>query len=111
MLTLYSKLVAVCSAVKLFEMMLERDVITWSCLIACYVHNGQAFEALGVYRRMVEAGLEDTRVTAISVIQVSALALDLEQRRRMHELAIQKVFELDAAVSTSLIDMYMKCSC
>lgn len=107
-LNLYSKLGAVRNAEKLFDEMHETDLISWSSMIACYTHNGEPIKALEVYRRM---SLEPNEVTAISVIQACTLALDLEEGRKMHELAVQKGFELDTAVSTSLIDMYMKCSC
>lgn len=110
-LSLYSKLGAVQSAAKLFDVMGERDLISWSCMITCYAHSRMATEALGVYRRLVEMGLEPNEVTAVSIIQACTLALDLREGRRVHEVAIQKGFELEAAVSTSLIDMYMKCGC
>ncbi|KAJ0964624.1 hypothetical protein J5N97_025762 [Dioscorea zingiberensis] len=97
-------------AQKLFDNMSERDVVTWSCMIACHVRNGNAGYALALYRRMVRV-LEPNSVTMVNVLQACALALDLEEGRRLHELAIRKGFELDLGVSTALMDMYMKCSC
>ncbi|KAJ0963273.1 hypothetical protein J5N97_028395 [Dioscorea zingiberensis] len=95
---------------KLFDDMSERDVVTWSCMITCHVRNGNAGHALALYRRIVRV-LEPNSVTMVSVLQACALALHLEEGRRLHELAIRKGFELDLGVSTALMDMYMKCSC
>ncbi|XP_072989010.1 putative pentatricopeptide repeat-containing protein At3g01580 [Typha latifolia] len=110
-LNLYVKLGEVGRAKRLFDMMPERDIITWSCMIACHAQNGNPIEALNVYRRMVEMGMKPNMITIVSVLQACALALDLEEGRRVHEIAIGKGFELEMAVSTALIDMYMKCSC
>lgn len=109
-LNLYAKLGAVEMAKRLFEVMPRRDVITWSCMVACYAQNGSPIEALNVYRRMDDVGLEPNSVTLISSLQACALTLDLEEGKRVHELVIQKGLESELAVSTALIDMYMKCS-
>ncbi|XP_017698968.2 putative pentatricopeptide repeat-containing protein At3g01580 [Phoenix dactylifera] len=109
-LNLYAKLGVVGMAKRLFEVMPRRDVITWSCMVACYAQNGSPIEALNVYRRMNDVGLEPNSVTLISALQACALALVLEEGKRVHELVLQKGFESELAVSTALIDMYMKCS-
>ncbi|KAH7673709.1 TPR-like protein [Dioscorea alata] len=96
---------------RVFDYMPDKDVVTWSCMISCHVRSGNAGHALDIYRMMVGNGLEPNSITMVSVLQACALAVDLEEGRRMHELAIQKGFELDLGVSTALMDMYMKCSC
>ncbi|XP_020092790.1 putative pentatricopeptide repeat-containing protein At3g01580 [Ananas comosus] len=110
-LNLYVKLGAVGIAQRLFGTMSKRDVITWSCMISCYAQHGDPSEALKVYKMMVEAGLEPSLVTVVSVLQACAIACDLNEGRRVHEVAVRKGFELETSVSTALIDMYMKCSC
>ncbi|KAM0937312.1 putative tetratricopeptide-like helical domain superfamily [Dioscorea sansibarensis] len=110
-LNFYANLGAVEWAQRMFDYMPLRDVVTWSCMISCHVRTGNANHALDVYRTMVGNGLELNSITMVNVLQACALAVDLEEGRRMHELAIRKGFELDLGVSTSLMDMYMKCSC
>lgn len=109
-LNLYAKMGAVEYGLKLFEGMGYRDVITWSCMVACYARNGMPENALGVYKRMVDVGVEPNSVTVISALQACSESLDLEQGRRLHDFVIGKGFEMELAVSTALIDMYMKCS-
>ncbi|XP_029118250.2 putative pentatricopeptide repeat-containing protein At3g01580 [Elaeis guineensis] len=109
-LNLYAKLGVVKMAKRLFDVMPRRDVISWSCMVACYAQNGNPTEALNAYRRMNDVGLEPNSVTLVSALQACALALDLEEGKRVHELVIQKGLESELAVSTSLVDLYMKCS-
>lgn len=107
----YVRIGAVQAARRLFEGMPERDVITWSCLVAGYVQSGETCEALGVYKKMAKVGVEPNSVTVVSVAQACALALDVEEGKRVHNIAVKIGCELEMAVATALVDMYMKCSC
>ncbi|PKA52926.1 Putative pentatricopeptide repeat-containing protein [Apostasia shenzhenica] len=111
LLNFYAKMGQVKTAKRLFETMLVRDVISWSCMISCYAHNGRPIAALKVYRKMIELGVEPNSVTIISALQACSLACHLQEGRILHELALQKGLELEMSVATSLIDMYMNCSC
>ncbi|KAG0500707.1 hypothetical protein HPP92_000779 [Vanilla planifolia] len=110
LLNFYAKMGAVRTARMLFETMLKRDVISWSCILSCYAHNGAPIAALEVYRKMVEMGVEPNAVTITSALQACSLASDLQEGMRLHQFAIQNGFDLEKSVTTSLIDMYMNCS-
>ncbi|KAF7090624.1 hypothetical protein CFC21_093348 [Triticum aestivum] len=110
-LGLYMRIGAVQSARRLFEGMMERDVVTWSCMVTGYVQSGHASEALSVYKKMVAAGVKPNAVTVVSVLQACSLALDVEEGKRLHDSAVKIGCELEMTVATALVDMYMKCSC
>ncbi|KAL6911344.1 hypothetical protein ACP4OV_000149 [Aristida adscensionis] len=107
----YVKIGDVQAARRLFEGMLERDVVTWSCMIKGYVQSGDTHKALKVYREMVEAGIRPNSVTLVSVLQACALAVDVEEGKRAHHTSVDIGCELEVGVATALVDMYMKCSC
>ncbi|KAL9289968.1 putative pentatricopeptide repeat-containing protein [Arabidopsis thaliana] len=109
LLNCYAKSRAFKEAVNLFKMIAEKDVISWSTVIACYVQNGAAGEALLVFNDMMDDGTEPNVATVLCVLQACAAAHDLEQGRKTHELAIRKGLETEVKVSTALVDMYMKC--
>ncbi|KAG9454707.1 hypothetical protein H6P81_007611 [Aristolochia fimbriata] len=111
LLNFYAKVGCVHYAKNLFSSIPATDVISWSCMIAGYVQNEKPSEALALYNDMVEEGFEPNSVTAVSALQACAATCDVIQGRKIHELATQKGFELEMAVATALIDMYMKCSC
>nr|ACF22688.1 vegetative storage protein [Brachypodium distachyon] len=107
----YMRIGAVQAARRLFEGMTEKDVVTWSCMVTGYVQSGDICEALTAYKKMVEAGIKPNAVTVVSVVQACSLAPDIEEGRRVHDIAVKIGCELEMTVATALVDMYMKCSC
>jgi pentatricopeptide repeat protein len=107
----YMRIEAVQAARRLFDGMTERDVVTWSCMITGYVQSGETCEALSVYKKMVEAGMKPNSVTLVTVAQACSHALDVEEGKRVHDIAVKIGCELEMTVATALVDMYMKCSC
>ncbi|XVE83845.1 hypothetical protein DITRI_Ditri16bG0120400 [Diplodiscus trichospermus] len=109
LLNLYAKTGHVKVAENLFRRIEGKDVVSWSSMIACYCHNGAAVEALCLFNEMINNGYQPNAVTVVSAVQACAIACDLDEGKRIHELAIDRGFDLEASVSTALIDMYMKC--
>ncbi|MCL7029309.1 hypothetical protein MKW94_030490 [Papaver nudicaule] len=111
LLNLYAKTGSTRNARNLFAKMSEKDVISWSSMILCYVQNEEPDAALNLFDEMVKKKYEPNSVTLVSVLQACAAAINVNVGRRIHELTKQNWIELDLSVSTSLLDMYMKCSC
>ncbi|XWS44271.1 hypothetical protein CRYUN_Cryun15aG0030400 [Craigia yunnanensis] len=109
LLNLYAKTGFVKVAENLFRRIEGKDVVSWSSMIACYCHNGAAVEALHLFKEMINKGCQPNAVTVVSALQACAVACDLDEGRRIHELAKKRGFDLEVSVSTALIDMYMKC--
>ncbi|CAN6708910.1 unnamed protein product [Malus baccata var. baccata] len=112
-LEFFSRIVTTSSvktAARLFMKMPEKDVVSWSSMIACYVHNEDVPEALNLFKEMIDIRIEPNSVTLVSALQACALAGNLEEGKKIHEIVTRKCFELDIKVATTLIDTYMKCS-
>ncbi|EOY03390.1 Tetratricopeptide repeat (TPR)-like superfamily protein, putative [Theobroma cacao] len=109
LLHLYAKTGVVEVAENLFRRMVGKDVVSWSSMIGCYSHNGAAVEALRVFNEMINQGFQPNTVTVVSALQACAVACDLDNGQKIHELATKRGFDLEVSVSTALIDMYMKC--
>ncbi|XP_043722202.1 putative pentatricopeptide repeat-containing protein At3g01580 [Telopea speciosissima] len=110
-LNLYAKTGSVNNARNLFMKMPQKDVISWSTMIAFYAQNAEATDSLDLFNEMIEKEVEPNSVTVVGALQACASACDLKEGRKIHEIAIQKGFELEVSVSTALVDMYMNCSC
>ncbi|WVY98288.1 hypothetical protein V8G54_030439 [Vigna mungo] len=109
MLNMYGKLGSIKSATNLFREMPNKDIVSWSSMIACYADNGAETNALDLFNEMIDKRIEPNRITVISELRACASSLNLEEGTHIHKLAINYGFELDIIVSTTLIDMYMKC--
>ncbi|KAM2955970.1 hypothetical protein FF2_023153 [Malus domestica] len=110
LLNLYAKTGSVKTAARLFMKMLEKDVVSWSSMIACYVHNEDVPEALNLFNEMIDIRIEPNSVTLVSALQACALAGNLEEGKKIHEIVTRKCFKLNIKVATTLIDTYTKCS-
>ena len=110
LLNLYAKTGCDKIAANLFSKMPEKDVISWSTMIACYANNEAANEALNLFNEMIKRRLEPNSVTVVSALQACAVSRNLEEGKKIHKIAARKHFELEFSVSTTLLDMYMKCS-
>ena len=53
---MYCKCGSVMDAHQMFDKMSERDVVSWSSMIAGYAMHGHAEDALRLFKKMQEAG-------------------------------------------------------
>ncbi|KAJ7527669.1 hypothetical protein O6H91_16G065400 [Diphasiastrum complanatum] len=69
---MYAKCGCTEDARELFDNMSERDVVSWSAMIAGYAQNGLAQEALALFEQMQREGMKPDEVTYISVLSACA---------------------------------------
>ncbi|CAK9213803.1 unnamed protein product [Sphagnum troendelagicum] len=106
---MYAKCGHMEDALRVFNKMPSRDVVTWSALILGHVKYGQGQKALELFRQMQQEGVHPDGVTYVGVLNACASIMALEEGRCAHEQIIQSGYELDAFVGNSLVDMYVKC--
>ncbi|MED6216028.1 hypothetical protein PIB30_003673 [Stylosanthes scabra] len=109
LLNLYGKTGSIKSAYNLFREMPVKDIISWTSMVACYADNGAETKSLDLFSQMIDNRVEPNRVTIVSVLRSCANMSNLEEGMKIHKLSIDNGLELDMAVSTALMDMYMKC--
>ncbi|KAL6287421.1 hypothetical protein ACE6H2_011811 [Prunus campanulata] len=94
---------------RLFDGVKLKDTVSWNSMIRGYEQNGDAFESLRLFCRMVMEGAEVDEVTIITILgacdQISALQFGMS----VHSCLIKKGFGANIIVGTALIDMYSKC--
>eukprot|EP00250_Pteridium_aquilinum_P007001 c16802_g1_i1 orf=813-1508(+) len=92
-----------------FDRLPEGNIITWSALIAGYVEHDHGKDALQLFQRMEQEGIEPNEVTYICILKACSCLAALEQGKHVHAQIVQRGFESDLFVGNSLIDMYSKC--
>jgi pentatricopeptide repeat protein len=96
-------------ACQLFDKMSKRDVVSWNAMIAGYVQNGYANEALTLFYQLQISEEKPDSATLITVLPACAELGALQHGKWIHAYIIKNGFELYVSVGTALIDMYAKC--
>ncbi|KAJ7300180.1 hypothetical protein O6H91_Y053900 [Diphasiastrum complanatum] len=105
----YAKCGCIEDAGNVFFEMNERDVITWTAMIAGYTQQGLGKEALALYEQMKQDDVQPDNFTYAALLNACASVAALEQGKELHSHIIISGFELDVIVENALVDMYGKC--
>jgi pentatricopeptide repeat protein len=109
LVAMYAKCGHVDIAQQLFDVLSQRDLVTWNAIIAGHVQNGHAKEALELFHQMQLVDMKPNSVTMLSVLPACADLASLQQGNWIHNLIIRSGLEADVSVVTALVDMYAKC--
>lgn len=74
LLDMYAKCGAVSEAFEVFDELPERDLVSWTTMIAAYGSHGQAFEAVKLFNEMLHSNVKPDRVAFLAVISACAHA-------------------------------------
>ncbi|KAL0015296.1 hypothetical protein SO802_002365 [Lithocarpus litseifolius] len=95
---------------KIFDLMPNRDLVSWNTVIAGNAQNGMYEEALAMIREMRGANLKPDSFTLSSVLPIFAEYVNVIKGKEIHGYAIRHGFDADLFIGSSLIDMYAKCT-
>ncbi|XP_042479192.1 pentatricopeptide repeat-containing protein At1g11290, chloroplastic [Macadamia integrifolia] len=107
--SMYGKCGQVDDAWKMFDRMIQRDLVAWNAIIAGYAQNGLARRALELVIKMQEEGQRPDSITIVTTLPSCG---DLGYSRigkSVHGFVIRAGFASLVNVSTALADMYSKC--
>ncbi|XP_077225361.1 pentatricopeptide repeat-containing protein At2g33680-like [Tasmannia lanceolata] len=109
LLDMYAKLGALRNCVQLFDEIPERDLVSWSTLIYCYVSHGFDLEAFQLFKKTQECGLKPNQFIIASVLKACSASGILEFGLQIHGFITKTGFGSDSFVMVGLVDMYAKC--
>ncbi|XP_004237096.2 pentatricopeptide repeat-containing protein At2g39620 [Solanum lycopersicum] len=110
LIDLYAK----CGNLSLAEFMFNKtefskDEVSWNTMIAGYMHNGLAKEALSAFHSMKFESFQPNVVTLVSILPAVSHLTYLREGMTIHAYIIKSGFQAHKLVGNSLIDMYAKC--
>lgn len=108
LLSMYTEL-EIKFAQKMFDEMLDRDVITWSVMIGCHLQHDQPDVSLRLFCRMVcEYNVEADGKVAVTVLKACTQSGNIEMGNLLHGFVTRRGLGCDLFVGNSLLDFYSK---
>ncbi|PWZ38526.1 Pentatricopeptide repeat-containing protein [Zea mays] len=106
-------------ALDVFERMPQRNFVTYNAVLTGFCRNKEGVRAtfakkaglrgLGLFRQMVEDGLEISDVTVTGVLNACAIAADRKVSEQVHAFVIKCGCVSSPWIDAALIDMCIKC--
>ncbi|KAJ6399050.1 hypothetical protein OIU77_019740 [Salix suchowensis] len=106
---MYAKSGALEDARQQFELIRNRDNVSWNVIIVGYVQEEDEIEAFHLFQRMNLLGILPDEVSLASILSACASVRGLEQGKQVHCLSVKSGQETKLYSGSSLIDMYAKC--
>ncbi|KAI0492087.1 hypothetical protein KFK09_026352 [Dendrobium nobile] len=105
---MYAKCSSLEEAVRVFDRMPQRDVVSWNSIISAYALNGFDLDAVETLSEMIENGLKPDQVTIISILTFCS-TIDIVVRE-VHGFVLRNGVETAAPmIQNALISAYGKC--
>ncbi|XP_042477792.1 pentatricopeptide repeat-containing protein At4g21065-like [Macadamia integrifolia] len=98
-------------AMRVFEKMSDRNVVSWTSMIDGLVDDDRPVEALRMFARMEDDGVAPNDATVVSVLRACADVGAMGIGQKVHKMVEHREIASKANVCTALIDMYAKCGC
>ncbi|XP_065877866.1 pentatricopeptide repeat-containing protein At3g24000, mitochondrial-like [Euphorbia lathyris] len=109
LINFYAKCRSLILARKVLDEMCERDVVSWTALIAGYVNEGCGNDAVGLYSEMRKENILPNEFAFSTVLKACSICLDVELGKQVHVEAIKAGLLTDLFVGSALVDLYAKC--
>ncbi|KAI5082651.1 hypothetical protein GOP47_0002394 [Adiantum capillus-veneris] len=97
------------AACRVFDCMDERNLISWTAIIAVHAQHSKGKEALELFSRMQRSGFEPNSITFVCVLDACASFAALAAGEHIHSLIVQSNLESHVFIGTALVNMYGKC--
>ncbi|XP_030953944.1 pentatricopeptide repeat-containing protein At4g21065 [Quercus lobata] len=97
------------SAHKMFDLMVDRDLVAWNSVINGFALNGLPSEALTLFREMGLEGVQPDGFTMVSLLSACAELGALALGRRAHVYILKIGLSVNLHVNNALLDLYAKC--
>ncbi|XP_071901875.1 pentatricopeptide repeat-containing protein At2g03880, mitochondrial-like [Coffea arabica] len=108
---MYAKQGDLSYAFNVFNTILDRDVISWTSAVTGCAHNGSHEEALKLFCKMRNSGVEPDQVITSSILSSCAELALLEFGQQVHANFMKSGLQSSLSVDNSLVTMYANCGC
>eukprot|EP00250_Pteridium_aquilinum_P004036 c14287_g1_i1 orf=3-1634(+) len=94
---------------RVFNQLLDKDVVIWGVMMTGYLEAGMSQEAINLFQNLQEDGVEPNSIIVVGVLKACSSLVALDEGKLIHCSALETGCELDMFVGSSLINTYSKC--
>ncbi|PKA55094.1 Pentatricopeptide repeat-containing protein [Apostasia shenzhenica] len=94
---------------KVFDNIPQRDVVSWNSLITAMAHADRLDDALELFQRMEDDGVDPNDVTMVSVLSACGKKGDLQLGKWIHFYIKRSRITECLILNNAILDMYVKC--
>lgn len=105
---MYAKCGELTDAMRKFELIPHRDIVSWNSIIAGCVHNDCLEDAIWLFQRMRSEEVMPDESSFASVISACSTSQAFDEGTQFHSLAIKCNLASCPYMGSSLVDMYAK---
>lgn len=109
LINMYGKCGSLDDAQGMFELISEKNTLSWTVMITSFVQNGQSNDAFILFDQMQREGIMPDKVTYINMLSACADQATLAQGQMIHALIMRSVDQSDVELKNALVNMYSKC--
>ncbi|WJX22611.1 hypothetical protein P8452_11900 [Trifolium repens] len=109
LIDMYAKTGRIYLARKVFDGIVEKDVVLWNCLIRIYARNCLVEDAVVLLQKMRREGVKPNSSTLVGLLSVYPASGSMHGIRYVTSLIEEEKLELDVVLGTALVDVYAKC--
>ncbi|KAI3779156.1 hypothetical protein L2E82_08711 [Cichorium intybus] len=106
---MYAKCGDIKCSERVFNDIIDKDVVSWTSMIVSYVQNGCPKEAFVLFNRMRSELIQANQYTFGSIVSACTKLRALHQGKWVHGYAIKIRIDVNSHLVSSLVDMYVKC--
>ncbi|CAK7329448.1 unnamed protein product [Dovyalis caffra] len=96
-------------AVRVFDQMNEKNLVSWNNMVAAYVQNGQNGEALTLFQHILNEPSKPDAITIASVLPAFAELASRSEGKHIHAYIMKLGLGSNTFISNAVVYMYAKC--
>ncbi|PON99245.1 Tetratricopeptide-like helical domain containing protein [Trema orientale] len=109
LITMYSRCEDLRHAYTMFQLIEEKNIITWNSMLSGYTHMDRAEEASFLFREMLLSGVEPNYVTIASILPLCARVANLQHGKEFHcYITKREDFKKYLLLWNAIVDMYAR---
>ncbi|XP_065003111.1 pentatricopeptide repeat-containing protein At4g13650-like isoform X1 [Musa acuminata AAA Group] len=109
LIDMYSKCGNLAMAKEILERLTEKDVVSWTAMIAGYAQHDFCLEALRTFEEMQICGIRPDNIGLASAISACAGIRAIKQGLQIHAQSCISGYATDISIGNSLINLYARC--